>query len=351
MNQDFEFMKRAISLAQKGRGRVSPNPLVGCVIVQDGKIISEGWHQQYGGPHAEVNAVRAVTNKALLKGSTVYVNLEPCSHFGKTPPCADMLIESQVAKVVIANIDANPLVSGKGIGKLKDAGIAVVTGILEQEGRALNARFFTFIEKKRPYVILKWAETRDGFIARSNFQSKWISNEHSRQLVHRWRSEEDAVLVGTTTAQYDNPQLTVRDWPGRNPTRVVIDRYLRLNRFSNLFDGKTSTICYNTVRDEDAGLLKLVKISEQDFILKLLTDLHRQNIQSVMVEGGSKTIQLFVDLGLWDEARTFRSAQTFGTGVKAPCVDGLKMSEGNLSGDEVAFIQNRMPAEAPAQKN
>lgn len=349
MNQDLEFMKRAMTLAQKGRGRVSPNPMVGCVIVADGIIIGEGWHQQYGGPHAEVNAVASVKDKSKIKGSTVYVNLEPCAHFGKTPPCADLLVEHQVGRVVIANIDTNPLVGGKGIAKLEQARIAVTTGVMADEGRVLNARFFTYIEKKRPYVILKWAETQDGFIARANYESKWISNEHSRQLVHRWRSEEDAVLVGTTTAQYDNPQLTVRDWPGRNPTRIVIDRYLRLKRYGNLFDGKTPTLCYNTLRDEEAGLLKLVKVNEQNLIGELLADLHKHNIQSVMIEGGSKTIQLFIEAGLWDEARTFKSAGTFGTGIAAPCVDGNRISEGNLSGDELLFIQNRTPAAVPAQ--
>lgn len=342
-------MKRAIALAQKGRGSVSPNPLVGCVIVRDGKIIGEGWHQQYGGPHAEVNAVTSVRDQSQVKDSTVYVNLEPCAHFGKTPPCANLLVERQVARVVISTVDTNPLVGGKGIARLREAGIEVTTGVMEREGRELNGRFFTFMEKKRPYVILKWAQTQDGFIARANYESKWISNEHSRQLVHRWRSEEDAVLVGTTTAQYDNPQLTVRDWPGRNPMRIVIDRHLRLNRFGYLFDGKVPTICYNTVKSEDAGALKFTRIDDQDFISGMLDSMHRSNIQSVMVEGGSKTIQLFAASGLWDEARIFQSAQTFGSGVQAPVIDGVTLSEFNLSGDRLSFIQNRMPAAAPVK--
>ncbi len=238
MTPDELFMQRAIELAQLGIGAVSPNPRVGCLVVHDNKIIGEGWHQKFGEAHAEVNAINSVKDLSLLKESTIYVNLEPCSHEGKTPPCSDLLIKHQVKKVVIANTDTNPLVAGRGVEKLKKAGIAIMTGVLEKEGRELNRRFFTFMEKKRPYIILKWAQTSDGFIAQKNFESKWITNELSRQLVHRWRSEEDAVLVGTRTASHDNPSLTVRDWSGRNPTRIVIDRFLRLNDKLQLFDKK-----------------------------------------------------------------------------------------------------------------
>src|SRR5690606_36610085 len=201
---DERFMQRALELALLGRGHVSPNPLVGCVIVQNDVIIGEGWHKQYGGPHAEVNAIDSVEDKSLLRESTVYVTLEPCSHFGKTPPCADLLIQQQVKKVVVANIDSNPSVGGTGIGKLRKAGIEVVSGVLDAGGRELNKRFFTFMEKQRLYIIFKWAQTADGYIARKNFDSKWVTNEYSRQLVHRWRTEEDAFLVGSRTAQYDN---------------------------------------------------------------------------------------------------------------------------------------------------
>jgi len=213
MTPDELFMQRALELAQLGIGYVSPNPRVGCVIVHENKIIGEGWHQKFGEVHAEVNAINSVNDQSLLKESIVYVNLEPCSHFGKTPPCVDLLIEHHVKKVVIGNLDINPLVQGQGIKKLKDAGIETITGVLEKEGHELNKRFFTFIEKQRPYIILKWAQTSDEFIAQKNFESKWISNEFSRQLVHRWRSEEDAVLVGTRTASHDNPSQTVRDAP------------------------------------------------------------------------------------------------------------------------------------------
>ncbi len=238
MTSDELFIQRTFELAQSGIGQVSPNPRVGAVVVHDEKIIGEGWHKKYGEAHAEVNAIHSVKDQSLLQESTIYVNLEPCSHFGKTPPCADLLIRHQVKKVVVCNNDPNPLVSGQGIAKLLNAGIEVVTGVLETEGRKLNKRFFTFVEKQRPYIILKWAQTVDGFVARENYESKWISNDFSRQLVHQWRSEEDAVLVGTKTAAHDNPKLDVRDWSGRNPVRVVIDRFLRLSATLHLFNKK-----------------------------------------------------------------------------------------------------------------
>jgi diaminohydroxyphosphoribosylaminopyrimidine deaminase/5-amino-6-(5-phosphoribosylamino)uracil reductase len=318
---DEQFMLRAMELAQLGICAVSPNPRVGCVIVADGRIIGEGWHQKYGEAHAEVNAVRSVAHQSSLKGSTVYVNLEPCSHFGKTPPCADLLIQRQVKRVVISNLDVNPLVAGRGIEKLRNVGIEVVTGVLEQQGEDLNRRFFTFIKKQRPYIILKWAQTADGFLARSNFDSKWISNQYSRQLVHKWRGEEDAVLVGTGTAAHDNPLLTVRDWSGRNPKRIVIDRFLRLPETLHLFDQSIDTICYNLVKQEEKSNLFYVKLNEMDFIKDLVNDLYERNIQSVIIEGGAQTLQLFIDGGWWDEARVFTSRQTFTEGVKAPLTE------------------------------
>jgi diaminohydroxyphosphoribosylaminopyrimidine deaminase/5-amino-6-(5-phosphoribosylamino)uracil reductase len=223
-------MSRALELARLGFGKVSPNPMVGCIIVCEGKIIGEGFHQQYGGPHAEVNAIHSVKDKTLLKQSTVYVTLEPCAHYGKTPPCAKLLVEHLVKKVIISNVDPNPLVSGKGIEILRSAGIEVETGLLEQEGLELNKRFFKSIRENAPYIILKWAQTADGFIARDDFDSKWISNKISRKLVHKWRSEEDAILVGKNTAKYDNPTLNVRDWVGKDPLRIVIDHELVLDQ-------------------------------------------------------------------------------------------------------------------------
>lgn len=258
----IQFMRRALELAEWGRGYVSPNPLVGCVIVHEDRIIGEGWHREYGGPHAEVNAVNSVENQALLSESTVYVTLEPCAHWGKTPPCANLLVEKKVKKVVIAATDSNPLVGGRGIEILKNAGIEVETGILEKDARWQNRRFFTQIEKQRPYVILKWAQTQDGFVAKENFDSKWISNSHSRQLVHKWRAEEDAILVGKNTAAYDNPRLDVRDWVGKNPIRVVLDSKLELSSELNLFDQSIPTLVFNALKSDNKDNLAWIKLPE-----------------------------------------------------------------------------------------
>lgn len=334
------FMRRALTLASHGKGLVSPNPLVGCVIVHEGKIIGEGWHKHYGGPHAEVNAVANVADKTLLNKSTVFVTLEPCSHFGKTPPCADLLIAEKVQKVVVANLDTNPLVSGEGIRKLRAAGIEVVTGILDKEARELNKRFFTAIERKRPYIILKWAQTSDGFVARENYDSKWISNEYSRQLVHRWRTEEDAVLVGMKTAQHDNPQLNVRDWTGRNPTRIVIDRFLKLSPKLHLFDGKQKTICYNLMLHEEHENNLRIRIPEVNFLESLIEDLYKRKIHSVIIEGGAQTLAAFINANLWDEARIFISPQQFGKGIEAPTVKGETHTH-YIQGDVLQLIYNR----------
>lgn len=332
------FMRRAMELAQVGRGNVSPNPLVGCVIVHEGKIIGEGWHKKYGGPHAEVEAINAVANKSLLPESTLYVNLEPCSHFGKTPPCADMLVREKVKKVVIASLDSNPLVAGNGVKKLRDAGIEVDIGVLEAEGRQLNKRFFTFVEKKRPYLILKWAQTQDGFIARENGNSKWISNDLSRQLVHKWRTEEDAVLVGTNTVQYDDPKLNVRLWTGRDPVRIIIDRNLRLDPSHNVFNHEQRTICYNVLKNQDTPNLELRKLDESNFVQNLVNDLYDLKIQSVIVEGGAKTLQMFIDAQLWDEANIFESGIFFEKGISAPLLHGKLIDEQPLFGDLLRII-------------
>lgn len=333
------FMHRALDLAKLGAGHVSPNPLVGCVIVYDGKIIGEGWHKKYGEAHAEVNAVNDVHDKLLLKKSTVYVNLEPCSHFGKTPPCADLLIREQVKKIVVATLDSNPLVAGEGIKKLRSAGIEVVTGILQEESRALNKRFFTFIEKQRPYIILKWAQTADGFIARKNYDSKWISNELSRQLVHKWRTEEDALLVGMRTAQHDNPLLNVRDWSGRNPIRLVIDRFLKLSDSLHLFDQTQRTLRYNILKHVEHNNLSFIRLDETNFLQNLVKDLYRQKIQSVIVEGGAQTLQSFIDSGLWDEARVFISPNTFEAGVSAPSLKGRLVAREKIQHDTLIIYE------------
>lgn len=340
MTSDELYMQRAIELAKLGKGNVNPNPLVGCVIVCGDKIIGEGWHQVYGEAHAEVNAIHSVKDKNLLKQSTVYVNLEPCSHTGKTPPCADLLIQSSVKKVVISNKDSNPLVAGKGIKKLQEAGIEVIAGVLEKQGRELNQRFFTFIESERPYIILKWAQTADGFIARENYESRWISNEFSRQLVHRWRSEEDAVLIGTKTAAHDNPHLNVRDWSGRNPIRIVIDRFLRLPKTIHLFDKSQKTICYNLLKHEEHDNLIYILLNEADFLDQLIKDLFKRKIQSLIIEGGALTLNLFIQSGMWDEARVFSSTRSFGSGIEAPLLKGNLIAEEFISDDTLKIYRH-----------
>ena len=322
------YMKRALELAKLGAGSVSPNPLVGCVIVHDDRIIGEGWHKKYGGPHAEVNAIASVGDKSLLPSSTLYVNLEPCSHTGKTPPCADLLIQHQVKKVVVSNLDSNPLVAGSGIKRLRDAGIEVITDVLLEEGYSLNRRFFTYMENRRPYLILKWAQTADGFIARSNEGPRWISGEYSRQRVHKWRTEEDAVLVGSGTAVHDNPRLNVRNWTGRDPVRVVIDRHLSVPRQHHVFDGTQRTICFNLAKDESQSNLQFIKLQADNFVESVINSLYALKIQSVVVEGGRQVLDLFIHSGLWDEARIFISPQTFGEGIPAPDISGhLRLQE------------------------
>ncbi len=316
----FRYMRRALELAEWGRGYVSPNPMVGCVIVHGERIIGEGWHREYGGPHAEVHAIQAVENPDLLPEVTVYVTLEPCAHWGKTPPCANLLVEKKVKKVVIAATDSNPLVGGKGIEILKNAGIEVETGMLEKEARWQNRRFFTQIERQRPYVILKWAQTQDGFVARENFDSKWISGSQSRQLVHKWRAEEDAILVGKNTAAYDNPQLDVRDWVGKNPVRVVQDSKLNLLMDLNLFDGKIPTLVFNTIQNLSKKNLEWIKVS-QITPQAVLQELHSRKIQSLIVEGGSQVLHQFIETGLWDEARVFTAPIAFEIGISAPTLN------------------------------
>jgi diaminohydroxyphosphoribosylaminopyrimidine deaminase/5-amino-6-(5-phosphoribosylamino)uracil reductase len=339
LDKDTLYMNRAMELALNGRGEVSPNPMVGCVIVYQDKIIGEGYHQKYGEAHAEVNAIHSVKNKELLSESTLYVNLEPCSHFGKTPPCADLIIKHQIKKVVVANLDTNPLVAGKGIQKLKNAGIEVQIGIMDKEGKSLNKRFFTFMRRMRPYIILKWAETADGYIAKENHDSKWISNSLSRRLVHKWRSEEDAIMVGTNTAFYDNPQLNVRDWVGRNPIRIVIDRNLRLPAHLYLFDRKQPTICYNSTKDNLSPNLEHIKIKEGNFIKQVIENLYAKRIQSVLVEGGSGLMNSLLENDLWDEIRVFRTTICFGQGIKAPQIRGVLFDRATIQDNDLLIFR------------
>ncbi|MBD8491129.1 bifunctional diaminohydroxyphosphoribosylaminopyrimidine deaminase/5-amino-6-(5-phosphoribosylamino)uracil reductase RibD [Echinicola sp. CAU 1574] len=339
--KDFNpYMLRALELAELGRGHVSPNPMVGCVIVHQDRIIGEGYHQQYGGPHAEPNAVHDVADQSLLKEATVYVTLEPCAHFGKTPPCANLLVEKQVNKVVIAAFDSNPLVGGKGIKILRDAGIEVVTGVMEKEARIQNKRFFTSIEKQRPYVILKWAQTQDGFVARANYDSKWISNSYSRQLVHKWRAEEDAIMVGTKTAHFDNPKLNVRDWEGKDPLRIVLDKQLTLDANLALFDRSIPTVCYNLIKNESQENLDYVKLEKDFSVADVLEDLHQRKVQSVIIEGGSFLLQKFIQSELWDEARVFTGQSRFESGIPAPRLAQNPVETLQIMNDQLEVYQS-----------
>jgi diaminohydroxyphosphoribosylaminopyrimidine deaminase/5-amino-6-(5-phosphoribosylamino)uracil reductase len=316
--EDMQFMSRALQLASLGKGRVSPNPLVGCVIVHKHKIIGEGWHQKAGEPHAEVLALQSVKDDGVLKEATVYVTLEPCSHFGKTPPCADLLIDKKIKRVVIGSKDPNPLVAGQGIEKLREAGIDVIEEVLNAESIMLNKAFFTYINKKRPYIILKWAQTSDRFVARHNYDAKWISSVLSRQLVHQTRSEVDAILVGKNTVLYDNPTLTTREWAGHSPIRCVIDHNCILAKDLHIKDRKVLTYIFNLKMSDQKENLIWVKLSQDSFINDLMAFLYAQNIQSVLIEGGTQTIEHFIELNLWDEARVFTSPNKFEKGILSP---------------------------------
>lgn len=343
-DQDMLFMQRALELAELGRGQVSPNPMVGCVIVHGSEVIGEGYHQKYGEAHAEVNAINAVADKNLLTESTVYVTLEPCSHHGKTPPCADLLVANKVKRVVIGAIDTNPLVGGRGIERMKAAGIEVSHGLLSEESRKLNKRFFTFIENKRPYIILKWAQTADGFVARENFDSKWISGEASRNLVHQWRAEEDAIMVGTRTAQYDNPQLNVRNWEGKDPVRVVIDKKLSLSSDLKLFDGQQKTLVYNGTRTESSKNLEFIKVENGDYLEFIFQDLYDRKVQSIIIEGGSTLLLSLIEGGFWDEARIFTAKSEFEKGIPAPIIEGEKVESFNIEEDTLDVYTNVEPS-------
>lgn len=327
------YIKRCLELASNGLGTTYPNPLVGSVIVHNGKIIGEGWHRKSGEAHAEVNAIRSVQDKSLLSEATIYVSLEPCSHFGKTPPCSDLIIQHKIPKVVIGTIDPFAKVAGNGIKKLQEAGCEVIVGVLEKECQEVNRRFFTFHQKKRPFIILKWAQTEDGFIAPSSKTEKkpvWITNSYSRQMVHKWRSEEQGILVGTQTVLEDNPKLDVRDWTGNNPVRIVLDKNNKISKESLIFDNSAQTILVTV------DILSSPK-SEVKAIIDLLFE---NNIQSVIIEGGARTLQHFIEENLWDEARVFTSDIRFSTGVKAPQFFGKTKKVEKIVKDQLLIYSN-----------
>ncbi|MDU8887319.1 bifunctional diaminohydroxyphosphoribosylaminopyrimidine deaminase/5-amino-6-(5-phosphoribosylamino)uracil reductase RibD [Yeosuana sp. MJ-SS3] len=326
MNIHEKYINRCIEIAKNGLGSTRPNPMVGCVIVLNDCIIGEGFTSAYGGNHAEVNAIASVKDQSLLNGATLYVTLEPCSHFGKTPPCSDLIIKHQIPNVVIGIKDINNKVAGKGIEKLIKSGCQVTVGVLEDQCKEHHKRFFTFHNKKRPYIILKWAQTQDGFIAPLTKDKKepvWISNVYSRQLTHKWRTEEQAIMVGVNTILQDNPSLTARDWKGQNPLRVVLDKNEMLSKDYNVFNNKAGTL--------------LIKESDAEAICKKL---YQNNIISVIVEGGAKTLQLFINSNIWDEARIFTGNVEFGEGIKAPLFSGKLISEKHIEKDVLKIYFN-----------
>tara|TARA_B110000967_G_scaffold121822_1_gene124437 strand:- start:16811 stop:17851 length:1041 start_codon:yes stop_codon:yes gene_type:complete len=341
-------MRRCIELAQKGLGLSRPNPSVGCVIVWQGQVIGEGFTSAYGGAHAEVNAIHTVADKSLLSQATLYVTLEPCAHFGKTPPCADLIVKHAIPNVVVGCLDTNVEVAGKGVQRLLAAGCDVVVGVLEQECREQHRRFFTFQNLQRPYIVLKWAETLDGFIAPESKDGKrpvWISNAESQQLVHKWRAEEQAILVGTQTVIADNPKLTLRTWSGNNPLRVVLDRSLRIPEDFDVLDDSIPTLvlvdvtCKQIPKDQ-----KQTRFSKIDFNQELASQicevLFRLKVQSVFVEGGRQTLQTFIDAGLWDEARVFVGSHTFGSGVEAPKLSAAVFEKHQIKDTQLHLYRN-----------
>lgn len=350
------YMQRCLDLAAKGLREAMPNPSVGAVLVYNGRIIGEGHTSPYGGPHGEVNCINSVkeANRHLIPLSTLYVSLEPCSHYGKTPPCCDLIIQKEIKKIVIGTADPHEKVAGNGIKKLQKAGKEVITGVLEKECRELNRRFFTFHEKKRPYIILKWAETADGFISpldkahsseSDSLESKkpvWITNTYSRQLVHKWRSEEMAILAGTNTVINDNPKLDVRDWTGQNPTRIILDRTDRIPKSYFVKNQKIKSI----ILTEKTNLPNLENFlfEKVDFDSTLphavMEVLHRHNLQSVIIEGGRQTLQMFIDSGLWDEARVFKGQTLFHEGIQAPVLHATAAERHTLINDELLIFRN-----------
>jgi len=324
--EDLFYMRRCLQLAALGRGRVAPNPMVGCVIVANGRVIAEGFHARYGEAHAEARAIAAVQDLSLLPVSTLYVSLEPCAHFGKTPPCADLIIRSGIRNVVIGSVDPNPKVDGGGIRKLQEAGCDVVWGVMEQECRDLNARFFSRHEKKRPYILLKWAQTADGFMGKMAVPGEkpapfLISSASERRWTHKWRAEEQAILVGTGTAIADNPSLTVRDWSGNNPLRIVFDRRLVIPPDASIFSHDAPTWVVTEQPETPLSHARYLKVQPgSDFWPPLLEALQAEKILSLMVEGGAETHARLLALQLWDEARIFISHSCLGQGVAAPLI-------------------------------
>ncbi|MBE51231.1 MAG: riboflavin biosynthesis protein RibD [Flavobacteriales bacterium] len=323
MNVDELFMKKCIDISLNGMGMVSPNPMVGCVIVHENKIVGKGYHKFYGDLHAERHAIDSVSNKDILKNSTLYVNLEPCSHHGKQPPCTDYIKKYDIPKVVIGCNDPHKLVCGNGINELLKNNISITKNVLLNSCRSLNRRFITFHESKRPYIILKFAKSADGYIAPLN-QNKpfWMTSKKAKDTVHKWRSQEDAILVGRKTVEKDNPQLTVRNCKGKNPIRILIDRNLKTNKKFLIYNDDAITIIFNEIKSEIIGTNQYIKINFKNTEKEILNKLHENNIQSVLIEGGRDTINHFINKNLWDEARVFNSNHQIHDGIKSPEIFG-----------------------------
>jgi len=350
VNIHEKYISRCIELSKNGLGITYPNPLVGSVIVVNDKIIGEGWHKMAGEPHAEVIAINSVEDKSLLKKATLYVNLEPCSHHGRTPPCAALIVESGLKTVVIGSIDVNRKVSGRGVLHLKNNGCNVTVGVLQNECLALNKRFFTFHNKKRPFIILKWAVTEDGFIDRirnvnSEAEPNWISNKYSQQQSHKMRSIEQAILVGTTTALNDNPQLNVRGWKGLNPLRAVLDKTLKIPADYRLMKGTERTLVFTerNIKKKYNENVQLVEIKFSENVPKQICEvLYGHEIQSVIIEGGAQTLQSFIDVNLWDEAYVFVGNKFFENGLKSPIINKDPNEILKISNDSLKIYVNEI---------
>ena len=346
MNKHELFMQRCLQLAAIGQQWVAPNPMVGAVVVNNGKIIGEGYHKNYGGPHAEVNAIQQTHNKSELEGATLYVSLEPCAHFGKTPPCTNLIVEHKIAKVYVACLDPNPLVAGKGVSQLKNAGIEVVVGVLAHEAKELNKRFINYYTNKKPYVVLKWAQTANGYCGRlpASQLSPKITNWFSDINVHQLRACQSAILIGYNTAKYDNPSLTTRKWFGKNPIRVIIDLDGLLAQNLDVFTDNNPTIVFTLNPKQSTNALSFVQINKQQNLLnEILTYLYEQNIQSLLVEGGPKTLQLFIDHKIWNEAHVFTSSNQWEQGVKAPQLNyGKEVQNTTVLGDNYKIINSEI---------
>lgn len=344
MDVHERFMQRAVELAQQGLGHTRANPLVGCVIVYQNRIIGEGYHHQYGGPHAEIVAINSVKNRSLISQSTMYVTLEPCAHIGKTPPCTQTIISEQIPRVFIAETDPNPLVNGKGVEALTKSGILVKTGLCKKSYRFINRRFFTFHEKKRPYIILKWAQSNDGFLApySSNNSAKkyWISNHTNKVLVHKWRSEEMAIIVGAHTIANDNPQLTVRLWKGQHPLRIFIQNQTHISPNANICNTPPETIRFTNNPNINNPSIQTFILNKETFLQEMLHKLFELNVLSLIVEGGSYTLQQFIDQNLWDEARIITGNISFKQGIKAPTIHSNHQNTFQIENDWLTILYN-----------